>query len=50
MKEEKIWLAKQKAIDKTLTAAEKKRQGTYSQFCNSFKLQLRSKEEGINWY
>ena len=50
MKEEKIWLAKQEAIDLSLMMTEKKRQGTYPQFCNSFKLQLQSKGEGIDWY
>ena len=48
MKEEKIWLARQKAIDLALNG--KKRQGVYPQFCNAFKLQLRSKKEGIDWY
>ena len=48
IKEEKIWLAKQEAIDVSLAAAGKKRQGVYPQFCNSFELQLRSKGEGID--
>ena len=48
MKEHKIWLAEQEAMNLSLAAAEKKRQVVYPQFCNSFQLQLRSDKGGID--